>query len=186
MTATLSAPRMLSPHDTVGSIEARDFSFWYGKKQALQTISLSVPPRSVTALIGPSECGKSTFLRSINRLNDLIPGVRHDGDLCLDGKSVYDPSLDIVALRQRVGMVFQRSNPFPKSIYENVAYGPRINGLADRRSLDEIVERSLRRGGLWGEVKERPRTRALGASGGPPQRGRPARALANKPGRLLL
>jgi phosphate transport system ATP-binding protein len=120
--------------DTIGTIEARDFSFWYGKKQALNAITMKVPPRSVTALIGPSGCGKSTFLRSINRLNDLIPGVRQEGDLCLDGHSVYDPSLDVVALRQRVGMVFQRWNPFPKSIYENVAYGPRINGCARRHS----------------------------------------------------
>src|SRR3954465_13235791 len=128
----------------VGTIEARDFSFWYGKKQALKSISLAVPARAVTALIGPSGCGKSTFLRSINRLNDLIPGIRHEGDLCLDARSVYERSLDVVALRQRVGMVFQRWNPFPKSIYENVAYGPRINGVASGSALDEIVERSLR------------------------------------------
>ena len=147
---------------------------------------MEIPSRAVTALIGPSGCGKSTFLRSINRLNDLIPGVRHDGDLCLDGKSVYDPSLDIVALRQRVGMVFQRWNPFPKSIYENVAYGPRINGRADRRSLDEIVERSLRRAALWEEVKDRLRTSALGLSGGQQQRVCIARALANQPELLLL
>jgi phosphate transport system ATP-binding protein len=172
--------------DAVGTIEARDFSFWYGKKQALRNISMAVPPRSVTALIGPSGCGKSTFLRSINRLNDLIPGIRHEGDLCLDGHSVYDPSLDIVALRQRVGMVFQRWNPFPKSIYENVAYGPRINGIADRGSLDEIVERSLRRASIWDEVKDRLRTSALGLSGGQQQRVCIARALANQPEVLLL
>ncbi len=172
--------------DAIGTIEARDFSFWYGKKQALRNISMAVPPRSVTALIGPSGCGKSTFLRSINRLNDLIPGIRHEGDLCLDGHSVYDPSLDIVALRQRVGMVFQRWNPFPKSIYENVAYGPRINGIADRGSLDEIVERSLRRASIWDEVKDRLRTSALGLSGGQQQRVCIARALANQPEVLLL
>jgi len=172
--------------NVVGTIEARNFSFWYGKKQALNGITMEILSRAVTALIGPSGCGKSTFLRSINRLNDLIPGVRHDGDLCLDGKSVYDPSLDIVALRQRVGMVFQRWNPFPKSIYENVAYGPRINGLADRRSLDEIVERSLRRAALWEEVKDRLRTSALGLSGGQQQRVCIARALANQPELLLL
>lgn len=169
-----------------GTIEAREFSFWYGKKQALNSISMLVPPRSVTALIGPSGCGKSTFLRSINRLNDLIPGIRHEGELCLDGNSVFDQSLDVVALRQRVGMVFQRWNPFPKSIYENVAYGPRINGLASRATIDEIVERSLRRAALWDEVKDRLRSSALGLSGGQQQRVCIARALANQPEVLLL
>jgi phosphate transport system ATP-binding protein len=172
--------------NAVGTIEAREFSFWYGKKHALKAISMAVPPRSVTALIGPSGCGKSTFLRSINRLNDLIPGIRHEGDLCLDGKSVYDSSLDIVALRQRVGMVFQRWNPFPRSIYENVAYGPRINGIANEESLDEIVERSLRRAAIWDEVKDRLRTSVLGLSGGQQQRVCIARALANQPEVLLL
>jgi phosphate transport system ATP-binding protein len=181
--APVSAP---ASADVVGTIEARNFSFWYGKKQALKSISMAVPPRSVTALIGPSGCGKSTFLRSINRLNDLIPGIRHEGDLSLDGNSVYDASLDVVALRQRVGMVFQRWNPFPKSIYENVAYGPRINGIADEESLDEIVERSLRRASIWDEVKDRLRTSALGLSGGQQQRVCIARALANQPEVLLL
>ncbi|HZF73632.1 MAG TPA: phosphate ABC transporter ATP-binding protein PstB [Gemmatimonadaceae bacterium] len=166
-------------------MEARRFSFWYGKKQALKDITMGVPPRSVTALIGPSGCGKTTFLRSINRLNDLIPGIRHDGDLCLDGHGIYDPGLDVVALRQRVGMVFQRWNPFPKSIYENVAYGPRINGV-ETASLDEIVEQSLRRAALWEEVKDRLRTSALGLSGGQQQRVCIARALANQPEVLLL
>jgi phosphate transport system ATP-binding protein len=180
------APPAPAARDTVGTIEARDFSFWYGKKQALKNITMKVPPRSVTAFIGPSGCGKSTFLRSINRLNDLIPGVRQEGDLSLDGNSVYEPSLDVVALRQRVGMVFQRWNPFPKSIYENVAYGPRINGIADETSLDEIVERSLRRTAIWDEVKDRLRTSALGLSGGQQQRVCIARALANQPEVLLL
>jgi phosphate transport system ATP-binding protein len=170
----------------IGTIEARDFSFWYGKKQALKKIQLAVPPRAVTALIGPSGCGKSTFLRSINRLNDLIPGIRHEGDMCLDGQSIFDKGLDVVALRQRVGMVFQRWNPFPKSIYENVAYGPRINGTGSDETLDEIVERSLRRAALWEEVKDRLRTSALGLSGGPQQRVCIARALANQPEVLLL
>jgi phosphate transport system ATP-binding protein len=169
-----------------GTIEARDFSFWYGKKQALDKIQMGVPPRAVTALIGPSGCGKSTFLRSINRLNDLIPGIRHEGDLCLDDQSIFDKGMDIVALRQRVGMVFQRWNPFPKSIYENVAYGPRINGISSDDSLDEIVERSLRRAALWEEVKDRLRTSALGLSGGQQQRVCIARALANQPELLLL
>jgi len=170
----------------VGTIEARDFSFWYGKKQALKQIQMAVPARAVTALIGPSGCGKSTFLRSINRLNDLIPGIRHEGDMCLDGQSIFDKGLDVVALRQRVGMVFQRWNPFPKSIYENVAYGPRINGTGSEESLDEIVERSLRRAALWEEVKDRLRTSALGLSGGQQQRVCIARALANQPEVLLL
>jgi len=170
----------------LGTIEARDFSFWYGKKQALKHISIAVPPRAVTALIGPSGCGKSTFLRSINRLNDLIPGIRHEGEMCLDGQNIYDKSMDVVALRQRVGMVFQRWNPFPKSIYENVAYGPRINGVDSQESLDEIVERSLRRAALWEEVKDRLRTSALGLSGGQQQRVCIARALANQPELLLL
>jgi phosphate transport system ATP-binding protein len=184
---TAAAPSVTTSSATaIGTIEARDFCFWYGKKQALMNISMAVPPRSVTALIGPSGCGKSTFLRSINRLNDLIPGVRHEGDLCLDGSSVYDRSLDVVALRQRVGMVFQRWNPFPKSIYENVAYGPRINGIAERESLDAIVEQSLRRAALWEEVKDRLRSTALGLSGGQQQRVCIARALANQPEVLLL
>ena len=170
----------------IGTIEARDFSFWYGKKQALKKIQLAVPSRAVTALIGPSGCGKSTFLRSINRLNDLIPGIRHEGDMCLDGQSIFDNGMDVVALRQRVGMVFQRWNPFPKSIYENVAYGPRINGIGSEGTLDEIVERSLRRAALWEEVKDRLRTSALGLSGGQQQRVCIARALANQPEVLLL
>ena len=184
---TAVAPASTRPDtNRVGTIEARDFSFWYGKKQALKQISMAVPPASVTALIGPSGCGKSTFLRSINRLNDLIPGIRHEGDLSLDGKSVYDASLDVVALRQRIGMVFQRWNPFPKSIYENVAYGPRINGVSDSDSVDDIVERSLRRAAIWDEVKDRLRTSALGLSGGQQQRVCIARALANQPEVLLL
>jgi phosphate transport system ATP-binding protein len=184
---TAVAPASIQPDAKgVGTIEARDFSFWYGKKQALKKISMAVPPASVTALIGPSGCGKSTFLRSINRLNDLIPGIRHQGDLSLDGNSIYDPSLDVVALRQRIGMVFQRWNPFPKSIYENVAYGPRINGVANAESVDEIVERSLRRAAIWDEVKDRLRTSALGLSGGQQQRVCIARALANQPEVLLL
>ncbi len=170
----------------LGTIEAHDFSFWYGKKQALRRINIAVPPRAVTALIGPSGCGKSTFLRSINRLNDLIPGIRHEGDMRLDGQNIFDKSMDVVALRQRVGMVFQRWNPFPKSIYENVAYGPRINGIDSQVSLDEIVERSLRRAALWEEVKDRLRTSALGLSGGQQQRVCIARALANQPELLLL
>ena len=186
----MTAVSVQAPHadhaDQTGTIEAREFSFWYGKKQALKNIQMAVPPRAVTALIGPSGCGKSTFLRSINRLNDLIPGIRHEGDLSLDGQSIFDKGMDVVALRQRVGMVFQRWNPFPKSIYENVAYGPRINGTSSGETLDEIVERSLRRAALWEEVKDRLRTSALGLSGGQQQRVCIARALANQPELLLL
>ena len=186
MTAISVQQPITDPGAQSGTIEAREFSFWYGKKQALKRISMAVPPRAVTALIGPSGCGKSTFLRSINRLNDLIPSIRHEGDLLLDGQSIFDKGMDVVALRQRVGMVFQRWNPFPKSIYENVAYGPRINGIASDGTLDEIVERSLRRAAIWDEVKDRLRTSALGLSGGQQQRVCIARALANQPELLLL
>ena len=172
--------------EEIGTLEASAYSFWYGKKQALKNISLLIPARSITALIGPSGCGKTTFLRSINRLNELIPGVRHEGDICLDGSSIYRRDLDVVALRQRVGMVFQRWNPFPKSIYDNVAYGPRINGIRSRSELDELVETSLRRAALWDEVRDRLRQSALGLSGGQQQRLCIARALANRPELLLL
>ena len=170
----------------LGTLEQSAFSLWYGKKQALKEISLSIPARSITALIGPSGCGKSTFLRSINRLNELIPGVRHEGDICLDGSSVFRKDLDVVALRQRVGMVFQRWNPFPKSVYDNVAYGPCITGVTAREALHEVVETSLRRAAIWDEVKDRLRQSALGLSGGQQQRLCIARALANRPELLLL
>ena len=169
-----------------GTVTADRYSFWYGDKQALFDVSLTIHARSITALIGPSGCGKSTFLRSINRLNDLIPGVRSEGKLLLDGNDIVRSSLDVVALRQRVGMVFQRWNPFPKSVYDNVAYGPRINGTRDRAMLDEIVESSLRRAALWDEVKDRMRSSALTLSGGQQQRLCIARALANDPEVLLL
>jgi phosphate transport system ATP-binding protein len=169
-----------------GRIDAERFSFWYGATQALHEITLSIQPRGVTALIGPSGCGKSTFLRSINRLNELIPGTRQTGGIRLDGEDIYRPGLDVVALRQEVGMVFQRWNPFPKSIYDNVAYGPRINGCRDRVELDGIVEQSLRRAALWDEVKDRLRSSALTLSGGQQQRLCIARALANEPRALLL
>jgi len=170
-----------------GSVVAERFSFWYGPKQALHDIDLTIPPRAVTALIGPSGCGKSTFLRSINRMNALIPGARHAGSVRLDGEDVYARGMDVVALRQRVGMVFQRWNPFPKSIYDNVAYGPRISGAAPTRAdLDVIVESSLRRSALWDEVKDRLRQSATALSGGQQQRLCIARALANEPEVLLL
>ena len=169
------------------AIEADDFSFWYGGTRALNDITLQIPQKRVTAFIGPSGCGKSTFLRSINRMNDLIPGIRHDGDIRLNGDSVYRQGLDVVQLRKRVGMVFQKSNPFPKSIYENVAYGARVNGLAKgRRDLDDLVERSLRQAALWDEVSDRLDRSALGLSGGQQQRLCIARALAVQPEVLLM
>ena len=167
-------------------VEARDFSFWYGEKQALQKINLTIPDKAITALIGPSGCGKSTFLRSINRMNETIPGVRREGDIILHGDDIYDRSMDVVELRSRVGMVFQRSNPFPKSIYQNVAYGPKINRAPSRREMDEIVETSLKRAALWDEVKDRLNSNALGLSGGQQQRLCIARALANNPEIILL
>ena len=169
-----------------GHIEVEGFNFWYGKTQALFDIDLDISPRAVTALIGPSGCGKSTFLRSINRLNELIPGARRSGEIRLDGENIYQKGMDVVTLRQRVGMVFQRWNPFPKAIYDNVAYGPRINSNPKRADLDVIVESALKRAALWEEVKDRLRDSALTLSGGQQQRLCIARALANDPGVLLL
>ena len=169
------------------AMEARSFSFWYGTNQALTDITLAVPPRQVTALIGPSGCGKSTFIRSINRMNDLIPNTRHSGELLLEGESVYRQDQDVVLLRRRVGMVFQKSNPFPKSIFDNVAYGPRVNHLVTgKRELDALVEHSLRQAALWDEVKDRLEKSALGLSGGQQQRLCIARALAVSPHILLM
>jgi len=169
-----------------GAIEVQDFSFSYGAREVLKHISFTLPARSVTAIIGPSGCGKSTFLRSINRLNDLIPESRHQGDIRVDQRSVFGPGTDLVALRQRVGMVFQRPNPFPKSIYDNVAYGPRLNGLTPSRDLPGLVERCLRQAALWEEVKDRLDGAATGLSGGQQQRLCIARALGNNPEVLLM
>jgi phosphate transport system ATP-binding protein len=171
---------------TRGRIDVEHFDFWYGKTQALHDINMQITPRAVTALIGPSGCGKSTFLRSINRLNELIPGARREGEIRLDGENIYEKGMDVVTLRQRVGMVFQRWNPFPKTIYDNVAYGPRINIDPARKELDVIVESALRRAALWDEVKDRLRDSALALSGGQQQRLCIARALANDPEVLLL
>jgi phosphate transport system ATP-binding protein len=185
--ASPRASSVLSPQSAhPGTIQAQQFSFWYGPKQALHEITLTMAARSITALIGPSGCGKSTFLRSINRLNELIIGSRAEGKVLLDDENIYAPGTDVVSLRQRVGMVFQRWNPFPKSIYDNVAYGPRINDSPSRAALDEIVETSLRRAALWDEVKDRLRQSALRLSGGQQQRLCIARALANEPEVLLL
>jgi len=169
-----------------GAIAVEEFSFWYGAKQALFDISLDLAPQTVTALIGPSGCGKSTFLRSINRMHDLLPGARSSGRIRLDGEDVLDRGVDVVQLRQRVGMVFQRSNPFPKSIYDNVAWGPRLNRNPSRSELDDLVEQALRRAALWDEAKDRLRQSATGLSGGQQQRLCIARALANEPEVLLL
>jgi phosphate transport system ATP-binding protein len=169
-----------------GSIQATNYSFWYGVKQALFDITLAVEPRSITALIGPSGCGKSTFIRSINRMNDLLPGVRREGLITLDGRDIFGETWDMTGLRRRVGMVFQRSNPFPKSVYDNIAFGPRVNGIMGRSTLDGIVEDALRRAALWEEVRDRLRESALGLSGGQQQRLCIARALANNPEVLLL
>ncbi len=162
------------------------FSVWYGNTPALVDIDLAFDPHRVTALIGPSGCGKSTLLRAINRLNDGIPGARHEGRVLLDGEDINGDEMDASLLRQRVGMVFQRSNPFPRSVFDNVAYGPHLNGIARGRELDDVVEEALRRAALWDEVKDRLRESALRLSGGQQQRLCIARALANDPEVLLL
>ncbi|HUP41719.1 MAG TPA: phosphate ABC transporter ATP-binding protein PstB [Thermoanaerobaculia bacterium] len=167
-------------------LEIDRLSLWYGEKQALNDISIEIPEKRITAFIGPSGCGKSTLLRCINRLNDLIDGVRVEGDLRFEGESVYDPRTDVNLLRKRIGMVFQKSNPFPKSIYENVAYGPRIQGVKRKRLLDEIVEGSLQASALWDEVKDRLQESALDLSGGQQQRLCIARAIAVEPEVILL
>jgi phosphate transport system ATP-binding protein len=167
-------------------IETRNLSFFYGERQALFDISLAIPEKSVMAFIGPSGCGKSTFLRTLNRMNDIIEGARHTGDVLLEGVDIFAPQIDVVALRKRVGMVFQKSTPFPKSIFDNVAYGPRVAGERDRRKLTGIVESSLQRAGLWEEVKDRMSASALALSGGQQQRLCIARALATSPDVLLM
>jgi phosphate transport system ATP-binding protein len=166
--------------------QVRNLSFWYGDKQALWDISLTVPERSVMALIGPSGCGKSTILRTLNRLNDLIEDTRHNGEVLLDGNDIFERNINLVDLRRRVGMVFQKSNPFPKSVFENVVFGPRVAGLRDRSTLMEINERCLRSAALWDEVKDRLDDSALTLSGGQAQRLCIARALATDPEVLLL
>jgi phosphate transport system ATP-binding protein len=168
------------------ALEIAAFGFWYGRKQALRDISLSVAPKRITAFIGPSGCGKSTLLRSINRMNELLPNTRHEGDIRLFGRPVYDPAVDVVQLRRRIGMVFQKPNPFPKSVFDNVAYGPRVNGLVDERALPERVESALKRAALWDEVADRLDDLGTSLSGGQQQRLCIARALANDPELLLL
>jgi phosphate transport system ATP-binding protein len=167
-------------------IEARKFSFYYGKRQALKEVNLRVNENQITALIGPSGCGKSTFLRALNRMNDTIVGARAEGEVMLDGENIYAPGVDVVDLRKRVGMVFQQPNPFPKTIFENVAFGPRVLGLDRKISLDEVVEQSLRSAALWDEVKDALNKSGLALSGGQQQRLCIARALATEPEVLLM
>ena len=163
-----------------------DLNLWYGAAQALHHVSLSVPEKSITALIGPSGCGKSTFLKTLDRMNDLISGVRVEGQVLYRGEDIYAPSVDVNQLRREVGMVFQKPNPFPMSIYDNVAYGPRTHGIRNRAQLDELVEKSLRGAAIWDEVKDRLKKNALGLSGGQQQRLCIARALAVEPSVLLM
>jgi phosphate transport system ATP-binding protein len=180
------APASRAPARAAAAFEVRELSLWYGDAQALHSITLDVPAHRITAFIGPSGCGKSTLLRCLNRMNDLFEGVRIEGDVRFDGASIYAPGVDVHQLRKRVGMVFQRSNPFPRSVYDNVAYGPRVQGVRRRADLDQAVERSLRAAALWDEVKDRLSESALALSGGQQQRMCIARALAVEPDVLLL
>ena len=168
------------------AVDVRSFGFSYGRRQVLRDLTFAIDRKAVTAIIGPSGCGKSTFLRSINRLNDLIPGTSHAGDILVEGRSVFSPGTDLVAHRQRVGMVFQRPNPFPKTVFDNVAYGPSLNRLVPRRDLPDLVERCLRQAGLWDEVKDRLEEPGTSLSGGQQQRLCIARALGNQPEVLLM
>jgi phosphate transport system ATP-binding protein len=172
--------------ETRTAIQIQNLSVWYGAAQAIKHVTMAIPEHRVTALIGPSGCGKSTLIRCLNRLNDLIEGLRVEGRIRLSEQEIYDPALDVIELRKRVGMVFQKSNPFPKSIYENVAYGLRVNGESRREVLDRVVEQSLRRSALWDEVKDRLHANALRLSGGQQQRLCIARAIAVEPEVLLL
>ena len=164
----------------------KDLCLWYGNHQALKNITIDIPEKSITALIGPSGCGKSTFLKTLNRMNDLVPDVKITGDVCYRDEDIFDPAQDVSELRREVGMVFQKPNPFPMSIYDNIAYGPRTHGIKNRAQLDEIVEKSLRGAAIWDEVKDRLQKNALGLSGGPQQRRCIARALAVEPAVLLM
>ena len=163
-----------------------DLYLWYGQSQALKDVNINIPEKSVTALIGPSGCGKSTFLKTLNRMNDLIPGVRVTGEVCYQGQDIFASSVDVNQLRKEIGMVFQKPNPFPMSIYDNIAYGPRTHGVRSKVKLDDIVEQALRRAAIWDEVKDRLKKSALGLSGGQQQRLCIARALAVEPQVLLM
>ena len=167
-------------------LSAHDLNLWYGAHQALHNISIDIPEKSITALIGPSGCGKSTFLKTLNRMNDLVSGVKITGEVTYEGENIYDPSVDVNELRKSIGMVFQKPNPFPMSIYDNIAYGPRTHGIRNKAKLDDIVEKSLRGAAIWDEVKDRLKKNALGLSGGQQQRLCIARALAVEPKVLLM
>ncbi len=167
-------------------LSVQDLCLWYGSHQALKDINIEIPEKSITALIGPSGCGKSTFLKTLDRMNDLIPDVKITGSVRYKGEDIFDPSVDVSELRRQVGMVFQKPNPFPMSIYDNIAYGPRTHGVKSRAKLDEIVEQSLRGAAIWDEVKDRLKKNALGLSGGQQQRLCIARALAVEPEVLLM
>lgn len=167
-------------------VTVKDMNLWYGDHQALHDINIEIPEKSITAFIGPSGCGKSTFLKSLNRMNDLIPDVKITGDICYEGKDIYQKDVDVNSLRKEIGMVFQKPNPFPMSIYDNVAYGPRTHGITNKAQLDEIVEQALRDAALWDEVKDRLKKNALSMSGGQQQRLCIARALAVQPKILLM
>ncbi len=167
-------------------IETKDLKLWYGEKQALHGTTIAIPKHEITALIGPSGCGKSTFLKTLNRMQDLVPGVRIEGQVLYEGQNIYDPQVDVTWLRKRIGMVFQKANPFPMSIYDNIAYGPRTHGVRSKAKLDEIVEHSARSAAIWDEVKDRLKSSALGLSGGQQQRLCIARALAVEPEVLLM
>ena len=167
-------------------LSAHDLNLWYGAHQALHNISIDIPEKSITALIGPSGCGKSTFLKTLNRMNDLVGGVKITGEVTYEGENIYDPSVDVNELRKSIGMVFQKPNPFPMSIYDNIAYGPRTHGIRNKAKLDDIVEKSLRGAAIWDEVKDRLKKNALGLSGGQQQRLCIARALAVEPKVLLM
>ena len=167
-------------------LSVQDLCLWYGSHQALTNINIEIPEKSITALIGPSGCGKSTFLKALDRMNDLIPDVKITGSVRYKGEDIFDPSVDVSELRRQVGMVFQKPNPFPMSIYDNIAYGPRTHGMKNKAKLDEIVEQSLRGAAIWDEVKDRLKKNALGLSGGQQQRLCIARALAVEPDVLLM
>ncbi len=167
-------------------ISVKDLHLYYGQNHALKGVNMEIRPNAITALIGPSGCGKSTFLKTLNRMNDLVDNVRIEGEILLDGENIYDPSVDTTALRKKVGMVFQQPNPFPMSIYDNIAYGPRVHGIRDKKKLDQIVEESLRGAAIFDEVKDRLKKSAMGLSGGQQQRICIARALAVQPDVLLM
>lgn len=183
-TNLIAAERIIT--DNNSKIDVENMNFYYGQVQALFDLNIKIPDKKVTALIGPSGCGKSTFLRSLNRMNDIIEGTRVEGKILIDGEDIYSNTTDVVSLRKKVGMIFQKSNPFPKSIYDNIAFGPRIHGVKDKHKLMEIVETCLIRSALWDEVKDRLNENAMGLSGGQQQRLCIARALAVEPEILLM